>query len=115
MKCEKCQNNMIECKSGEEVSYICPFCDGAPATQSLDLIEYDSNMYSIRVLPVKQYGTSLLKGVSRVCSCNVLTAKKILEESGYAFACRDAIETRALKESLEEIGASFEICPNFRW
>ena len=115
MKCEKCHNEMIEYKRDEEIMYICPFCDGAPVTQSLDLIEYDSNKYSVRILPVKQYSRSLLKGVSRVCSCNILSAKKILEDTGYVFACRDAIDTRALKDYLEEIGASFEIYPVFQW
>ena len=43
MKCEKCHNEMIEYKRDEEIMYICPFCDEAPVTQSLDLIEYDSN------------------------------------------------------------------------
>ena len=114
MICEKCKSKMI--KIGEnEGDYICPICDGEPVTQKIDLIEYDINKYVIKIPMVKEYDTATLKEISHLCSCNVLQAKKILEETGFEFKPMDAIETRALKDKIDETKVKYEITPEFLW
>lgn len=115
MKCKKCNTELIEYRNGDITEYICPVCDETPATQEDHLIEYDSNKYIVKIVPGKQYDKDLLKRIASVCSCNMLEAKRILESVGYAFKSMDALDTRALKHRLEEIGAPYDIDPEFRW
>lgn len=115
MKCEKCNSELIEYKHGNTIEYICPICDEVPATQIDNLIEFDSNKYIIKINAGKEYEKSLLKGVAQVCACNALEAKKILENTGFEFAPMDALDTRALKYKLDEIGVNYAISPKFRW
>ena len=115
MKCPKCKNELIEYSNGENVEYICPICDEMPVTQSENLIEFDSNKYTVKILATKEYDKDMLKGVSALCSCNILEAKLILEKTGMEFKPIDALETRALKKKIEEIGVSYAITPSFNW
>ena len=115
MKCQKCNNELIEYKVGDETEYICPICDETPATQTDNLIEYDSNKYVVKIVTEKTYEKSLLKGVARVCACNTLEAKRILENTGFEFVPMDALDTRALKRKIDEIGITYVISPEFRW
>ena len=115
MKCKKCNNELIEYKIGDKTEYICPLCDEAPATQIDNLIEFDSNKYIVKIVAGKIYEKTLLKGVARVCACNTLEAKKILDNTGYEFAPMDALDTRALKHKLDDIGVDYAISPEFRW
>lgn len=55
MNCKKCGNLLIEYHNGNESELICPVCDEAPATQNDNLIEFDSNVYVVRVLPLAEY------------------------------------------------------------
>jgi len=115
MKCSKCKNELIEYRNGDSVEHICPICDEMPVTQYENLIEFDSNKYTVKILVTKDYDKSMLKGVATICSCNMLEAKKILEETGMEFKPYDALETRALKRKIEEIGVSYVVTPEFNW
>ena len=115
MKCKKCNNELIEYKVGDKTEYICPVCDEAPATQTDNLIEFDSNKYVVIILPTKENGKDLLKEIALICGCNILGAKKILEDTGFEFKLMDALETRFLKERIEKSGISYSITPEFRW
>lgn len=115
MKCKKCNSELIEYRIGDTTEYICPICDEAPATQIDNLIEFDSNKYIIKIIAGKEYEKSLLKEVARVCACNVLEAKKILENTGFEFLPMDALDARALKHKLDDIGVNYAISPEFRW
>ena len=115
MKCEKCNNELIEYRNGEEIKYICPICDEAPSTQIDNLIEYDSNKYIVKLLPISTYEKDLLKSVTKLCSCNYLEAKSILEVKGKEFAPMDAIDTLKLKEQIDEVGIPYIITPKFNW
>lgn len=53
MKCDKCSNELIEYRCGNNIEYICPVCDEAPVTQTENLIEYDPNMYTMTILTVQ--------------------------------------------------------------
>ena len=94
MKCKKCNNELIEYRVGDKTDYICPVCDEAPATQIDNLIEFDSNRYTIKILVSNDYNKAVLKEVSQICGCNILEAKKIIEETGFEFKPMDALETR---------------------
>ncbi len=106
---------MIEYQTGDSVEYICPMCDEAPATQVENLIEFDPNKYVVRILPVKSYEKSILKGVAQLCMCNTLVAKRILEEDGYEFKPLDALDTKSLKKKIENVGCEYTISPEFKW
>ena len=86
-----------------------------PATQADNLIEYDPNKYVLRILKVKKYDKSLLKKVSRICSCNILEAKRIIEDTGKEFKPMDALEMRVLKRQIEETGVPYDITPEYKW
>ena len=86
-----------------------------PSTQDDNPIELDSNKYIIRIIAGKEYEKSLLKGAAQVCGCNALEAKKILENTGFEFAPMDALDARALKHKLDEIGIDYAVSPEFRW
>lgn len=115
MRCKKCNAELIEFRSGDSVEYICPVCDEAPVAQAEELIEYDSNKYTIKIIAVEKYDKQIIKEVARICSCNYLDAKKILEETGKVFKPMDAIETRAMKKKIEKTGIQFVITPDFNW
>lgn len=44
-----------------------------------------------------------------------LEAKKILEKTGKEFKSMDAIETRKLKNRLEEYKILYDISPDYNW
>jgi len=115
MKCKKCKNELIEYRMSDTIEYICPVCDELPVTQTDDLIEFDTNRYVVRILTVKDYNKNMLKDITKICSCNILEAKRILEITGMEFKQMDAIETRELKSKLEKTSVSFEIIPEFHW
>ena len=115
MKCPKCKNDLIEYGAGDSKEYICPVCDEMPATQVDDLIEYDSNKYVLKILVSKNYDRALLKKVSQLCSCNVLEAKRIIEETGKEFKPMDALEMRALKRKIDSLGVLYVITPTYKW
>ena len=115
MKCDKCSNELIEYRCGNNTEYICPVCDEAPVTQTENLIEYDPNMYTMTILTVKDYDKSMLKKIGEICSCNVLEAKKILEKTGKEFSPVDALEMRSLKHRADDLGISYKIDPQFNW
>ncbi len=74
MKCDRCSNELIEYRCGNNTEYICPVCDETPITQTENLIEYDPNMYTMTILTVKDYDKSMLKEIGEICGCNVLEA-----------------------------------------
>jgi large subunit ribosomal protein L7/L12 len=115
MKCKKCNSELIEYKVGDKTEYICPVCDEAPATQIDNLIEFDSNKYTIKILTSKEHDKDVLKEIAQICGCNMLDAKKIIEVTGFEFKPMDALETRALKRKIERAGISYSISPEFRW
>ena len=115
MKCKKCGNILIEYNNGNEVELICPVCDETPATQNDNLIEFDSNRYTVRVLPQTTYGKEQLKRIAVVCGCNFIEAKNILEGTGKTFPAMDALDTRALKEKLDSMEIQYDIVPKFNW
>lgn len=115
MRCEKCKSELIEYRNGEDIEYICPVCDEAPSTQIDNLIEFDSNRYSVKLLPIAKYEKDLLKSVAKLCSCNFLEAKRIVEVTGKEFEPMDAIDTLKLKEQIEEVGIPYVITPKFNW
>lgn len=115
MKCKNCNNEMIKYVAGDNVEYICPVCDEAPATQIDNLIEFDSNQYVVKILTFGNYDKSMLKIISQICGCNVLEAKRILEETGKEFEPMDALETRSLKKRLDNEKIKYDISPNFNW
>lgn len=115
MKCKKCYSELIEYKVGDKTEYICPVCDEAPATQIDNLIEFDSNKYTIKILTSKEHDKDVLKEIAQICGCNMLDAKKIIEVTGFEFKPMDALETRALKRKIERTGISYSISPEFRW
>ena len=115
MKCNKCDNELIEYRCGNDIEYICPVCDEPPVTQVENLIECDPNMYTMTILAVKDYDRSMLKKISEICACNVLEAKKILEETGKEFSPVDALEMRSLKHRTDDLGISYKIYPRFNW
>ncbi len=77
--------------------------------------EFDPNKYVVRIVPVKTYEKSVLKGVARLCMCNTLEAKRILEENGFEFKPMDALDTKSLKKKIEDVGCEYTISPEFRW
>lgn len=115
MNCKKCGNLLIEYHNGNESELICPVCDEAPATQNDNLIEFDSNVYVVRVLPLAEYSKEQMKKVASVCGCNILEAKNILESHGKTFPAMDVLDTRALKEKLDSLEVQYEITPKFNW
>ena len=115
MKCKKCNSELIEYRTGDSVEYMCPVCDESPAPQVENLIEFDPNKYVVRIVPVKTYEKSVLKGVARLCMCNTLEAKRILEENGFEFKPMDALDTKSLKRKIEDVGCEYTISPEFRW
>lgn len=115
MKCKNCNNEMIKYAAGDDVEYICPVCDEEPATQIDNLIEFDSNQYVVKILTFGNYDKSMLKIISQICGCNVLEAKRILEETGKKFEPMDALETRSLKKRLDEEKIPYDISPDFNW
>ena len=115
MKCSKCNNELIEYRCGINIEYVCPVCDGIPVTQTENLIEYDSNKYTMTILAVKNYDKSMIKKICEICACNVLEAKNILEETGKQFSPIDALEMRSLKRRADNLGISYKINPNFNW
>jgi len=44
-------------------------------------------------LPIAKYEKDLLKSVAKLCSCNFLEAKRIVEVTGKEFEPMDAIDT----------------------
>ena len=115
MKCKKCNNELIEYRAGQEIEYICPICDESPATQIDNLIEYDTNMYIVKILPSNEMDKELLKEVSKICECNILAAKEILAGSGKEFNKMDALDTRELKSKLDSSRIKYVITPEFKW
>lgn len=115
MKCKNCSNEMIRYIAGDDIEYICFVCDEKPATQIDNLIEFDPNRYIVKILTVEDFDKSMLKAISHICGCNFLEAKKILEETGKEFNPMDAIETRKLKNRLEEYKILYDISPDYNW
>lgn len=115
MKCNKCGNLLIEYNNGHEMEYICPNCDETPATQNDNLIEFDLNEYTVRILPRTVCSKEELKKVALVCECNIIEAKKILKSNGKTFPAMDALDTRELKEKLDSMEIQYDIVPNFNW
>lgn len=71
--------------------------------------------YIVKILTVEDFDKSMLKAISHICGCNFLEAKKILEETGKEFNPMDAIETRKLKNRLEEYKILYDISPDYNW
>ena len=115
MKCKKCNSELIEYQEGNEILNICPICDETPATQVENLIEYDSNRYTISIPSIGSCDSNMIRATAKLCSCNYLEAKTILEKTGMVFKPMDAIDTRAMKKKLEQAGVRFVITPDFNW
>ena len=94
-----------------------------PATQADNLIEYDPNKYVLRILKVKKYDKSLLKKVSRICSCNILEAKRIIEDTGKEFKPMDLYpEFQSSSWYISDIDEfttrskdPYDITPEYKW
>ena len=112
MKCDKCNSEMTYFVEGQSCGWKCSNCDWSLVTTYIDPIELDTQLYNVRVQGSADSKADKIKLVAKIKGCNLLEAKKLVEE-GFCLDNLKAFEVNSILKVFNESDNTVTVTPDF--
>ena len=111
--CEKCGSVMEPIDPVHPVGMTCPNCGWGWATSFIDPILDDPTEYVITLLDGNTTIKETLKTVAKLANCNLIQAKRLIENAPAEIMRSKAPEIKEAMRVLEADALHFSVAPSF--
>lgn len=115
MKCQKCNEHMVNFQHDAVQGCVCPKCGWNIVTTRISEINMDGTEYSIHIRATVDINKEKIKLIARIAGVNYVCARQILIKDSVCILKAKAPEVKQARDELEKLNIKYEIIPVFKY